>query len=556
MAQSYTIGHYLVDRLAELGVRHVFGVPGDFNLAFLDRIVEHPDLAWVGNVNELNAGYAADGYARLNGIAALVTTFGVGELSAVNATAGSYAEHVPVLHICGGPTVDAQRARRSLHHSLGDGDFEHFLRIQREITCAQASLTPANATREIDRVLREVLEQRRPGYLLLPADVAQVPSYPPAAPIPSPHNASSPGALAAFREAAAALLDGKRPTVLADLLVHRFGAVDALAKLLDAGSLPHATLLWGKSIVDELDPNFLGIYIGANSEPRVRESVEEAEALILAGVQFTDLTSGFFTHRVDSAKTVEVSPHESTVTGELFAPLEMRDALGVLAELIADQAVPSPPRSAPVPARPEPKAEAEGQLTQASMWDLLTHAVTPGNIVIAEAGTSFFGLSTHPLPAGVTFIGQPLWASIGYTLPAALGAGLACPDRRVVLLIGDGSAQLTAQELSVIARHGLKPVIVVVDNDGYTVERAIHGADQHYNDIDRWDYAKLLAAFEPAAEALTFRVDTAEGLRAAIDQAGAAQDRLVLIEAVVAKMDMPPLLKKLGENISQANSKQ
>ncbi|MGL6236396.1 MAG: alpha-keto acid decarboxylase family protein [Segniliparus sp.] len=553
MAKSYTIGHYLVDRLAELGVRHVFGVPGDFNLAFLDRIVEHPDLAWVGNVNELNAGYAADGYARLNGIAALVTTFGVGELSAVNATAGSYAEHVPVLHICGGPTVDAQRARRSLHHSLGDGDFEHFLRIQREITCAQASLTPANATREIDRVLREVLEQRRPGYLLLPADVAQVPSYPPAAPIPSSNDASSPGALAAFREAAAALLDGKRPTVLADLLVHRFGATDALAKLLDAGALPHATLLWGKSIVDELDPNFLGIYIGANSEPRVREGVEEAEALILAGVQFTDLISGFFTHRVDPAKTVDIAPHESTVAGELFAPLEMRDALGALAELIADRERPPAPQARPAAKPPEP-ADAE-PLAQASMWDLLAHAVTPGNIVIAEAGTSFFGLATHPLPAGVTFIGQPLWASIGYTLPAALGAGLACPDRRVVLLIGDGSAQLTAQELSVVLRHGLNPVVVVVDNDGYTVERAIHGAEQHYNDIDHWDYAKLLSAFEPTTDPLALRVDTVGGLRAAIEKAGAAQDRLVLIEAVVAKMDMPPLLKKVGEHISEANAR-
>ncbi|EFV13491.1 alpha-keto acid decarboxylase family protein [Segniliparus rugosus] len=553
MTQPYTIGHYLVDRLAELGVRHVFGVPGDFNLMFLDRIVEHPGLAWVGNVNELNAGYAADGYARLNGIAALVTTFGVGELSAVNATAGSYAEHVPVVHICGAPTVDAQRARRSLHHSLGDGDFEHFLRIQREITCAQASLTPANATREIDRVLREVLEQRRPGYLLLPSDVAQVPSYPPAAPIPSPHDASSPGALAAFREAAAELLDGKRPTVLADLLVHRFRAVDALAKLLDAGELPHATLLWGKSLVNELDPNFLGIYIGANSEPHVRQSVEEAEALILAGVQFTDLISGFFTQRVEPAKTIDIAPHEATVAGELFAPLEMRDALDALTELISGRERPPVPQPEPAPA-PAPPAAGDA-LTQASMWDLLADAVTPGNIVIAEAGTSFFGLATHPLPAGVTFIGQPLWASIGYTLPAALGAGLACPDRRVVLLIGDGSAQLTAQELSVIARHGLNPVIVVVDNDGYTVERAIHGADASYNDIDHWDYAKLLSAFEPAAEPLAFRVGTVGGLRAAIEEAGAAKDRLVLIEAEVAKMDMPPLLRKLGEHMSEANAR-
>ena len=123
---TYTVGDYLLDRLAELGVTEVFGVPGDFNLEFLDHVVAHPRVRWVGNANELNAGYAADGYGRLRGMSALITTFGVGELSAANAIAGSYAEHVPVVHIVGAPAKDAQGARRVVHHSLGDGDFEHF----------------------------------------------------------------------------------------------------------------------------------------------------------------------------------------------------------------------------------------------------------------------------------------------------------------------------------------------------------------------------------------------------------------------------------------------
>lgn len=161
----YTVGDYLLDRLAELGVSEIFGVPGDYNLQFLDHIVAHPTIRWVGSANELNAGYAADGYGRLRGMSAVVTTFGVGELSVTNAIAGSYAEHVPVVHIVGGPTKDAQGTRRALHHSLGDGDFEHFLRISREITCAQANLMPATAGREIDRVLSEVREQKRPGYI-------------------------------------------------------------------------------------------------------------------------------------------------------------------------------------------------------------------------------------------------------------------------------------------------------------------------------------------------------------------------------------------------------
>ena len=139
---SYTVGDYLLDRLAELGVTEVFGVPGDFNLQFLDHIVAHDRVRWVGDANELNAGYAADGYGRMRGMAALCTTFGVGELSAINAITGSYAEHVPVVHIVGAPALATQAQRRPIHHSLGDGEFGHFMAMHTAITCARAALTP------------------------------------------------------------------------------------------------------------------------------------------------------------------------------------------------------------------------------------------------------------------------------------------------------------------------------------------------------------------------------------------------------------------------------
>ena len=155
----YTVGDYLADRLAEVGVDHVFGVPGDYTLALLDHIVEHAGLSWTGCTNELNAGYAADGYARLRGIGALITTFGVGELSAINALAGSFAEHVPVVHIVGSPATGTQAAHRVVHHSLGDGVFSHFIEMHEPITCCRAALTADNAGTEIDRVLATVLQR-------------------------------------------------------------------------------------------------------------------------------------------------------------------------------------------------------------------------------------------------------------------------------------------------------------------------------------------------------------------------------------------------------------
>ena len=260
----------------------------------------------------------------------MVTTFGVGELSATNTIAGSYAEHVPVVHIVGGPSKDAQGTRRALHHSLGDGDFEHFFRISREITCAQANLMPATATREIDRVLSEVREQRRPGYLLLPTDVARFETEPPTAPLPRYTGGTSPRALALFIEAATELIADHQLTVLADLLVHRLNAVDKLEALLAADVVPHATLMWGKSLVDESAPTFLGIYAGAASAEPVRRAIEEAPALVTAGVVFTDMVSGFFSQRIDPAKTIDVGPQQSTVGIQVFAPLEMEAALEAL----------------------------------------------------------------------------------------------------------------------------------------------------------------------------------------------------------------------------------
>jgi alpha-keto-acid decarboxylase len=545
----YTVGDYLLDRLAELGVTEVFGVPGDYNLAFLDHIVAHPKLRWVGNANELNAGYAADGYGRLRGLSAVVTTFGVGELSAANAIAGSYAEHVPVVHIVGGPSKDAQATRRALHHSLGDGDFEHFYRISREITCAQANLMPATAGREIDRVLSEVREQKRPGYILMSTDVARFPTEPPVAPLPRYTGGTSPRALSLFTEAAATLIGDHQLTVLADLLVHRLQAVGELESLLTADVVPHATLVWGKSLLDESSPNFLGIYAGTASAERVRTAIEQAPVLVTAGVVFTDMVSGFFSQRIDPNRTIDIGQYQSSVADKVFAPLDMGAALTALAAILTERGINSPAVAPPPAEPPAPTPAVDEPLTQQVLWDRLCSALTPGNVVLADQGTSFFGMADHRLPQGVTFIGQPLWGSIGYTLPAAFGAAVAHPDRRTVLLIGDGAAQLTAQELGSFSREGLSPVIVVVNNDGYTVERAIHGETAPYNDIVAWRWTDLphtLGVVNP----LVFRAQTYGELDDALTAAAEHKDRMVFVEVVLPRLEIPYLLGQLVGSMS------
>ncbi len=556
---NYTISDYLLDRLAELGVGSVFGVPGDYTLSLLDHVVAHPSLEWVGCANELNAGYAADGYGRMRGAAALMTTFGVGELSAINAVAGSFAEHVAVVHIVGAPSSGTQAAGRIVHHSLGDGIFTQFLEMHDKITCARAAISPETACSEIDRVLTAVRSHHLPGYLLLPADVGEQPAEPAGRPLSPPRTVTDPNALGAFATAAAKLLadaetlEGVR--VLGGLLTHRLGATGRLAELVSAGSLAYATSLWGKSLLDESNPNYLGIYAGSASDEDVRTTIEQADVLIVAGVQFTDLNSGFFTQELPRERTIELGASTASVGWTRFEPVSLPDALHQLTELVAGRShAANPPirrRSVTTSGSSVPPLEGTAPLTQETLWRLVPEHLRPGDIVLADQGTSFYGAGGHRLPSGVTFLGQPLWASIGYSLPAMLGAGLAEPTRRTVLLIGDGAGQMTVQELSTIARHRLNAVVVVVDNDGYTVERAIHGPDQPYNDIAHWDWTKLPAAFSATTPVAAFRATTPAEFDAAWSGSGPG---LTVIQAVVPKMDVPELLQAIAHSASKANA--
>lgn len=261
MQTPYSVADYLLDRLAGCGIDHLFGVPGDYNLQFLDHVIEHSSVRWVGCANELNAAYAADGYARVVGAGALLTTFGVGELSAINGIAGSYAEYVPVLHIVGAPCRSAQRRGELMHHTLGDGDFQHFYRMQQSVTVASAVLDEQNACYEIDRVLQAMLTERRPGYLMLPADVAKQPATPPSDILIVPLSEPESSVAAAFRyHAREQLLDSSRVSLLADFLALRFGLQPVLQRWMTETPMAHATLLMGKGLFDERHPAFVGTY--------------------------------------------------------------------------------------------------------------------------------------------------------------------------------------------------------------------------------------------------------------------------------------------------------
>ncbi|WP_331769422.1 thiamine pyrophosphate-binding protein (plasmid) [Embleya sp. NBC_00888] len=537
-----TIAARLITRLRELGIEHLFGVPADYNLAFLDRVYAS-ELAFLGTCNELGAAYAADGYARLRGAGALLTTFGVGELSAINGIGGSYAESVPVVQIVGAPSTRAVDAGLPMHHTMADGDFGRFERMHAEVTCDRVTLTAANAAAEMDRVLRACWTHKRPVRVALPRDLVDHPAPPPEEPL-LPDAFPPPDPLTqAFRAQAAALLaHASRPAVLADHLVERHGAHEALAELIAAGPLPAAAMNMGKGVVDESAPTFAGMYAGAGSAPVTRALVEDADCLIAVGVLISDGNSGGFTHRFPAGRTIDVGPYASRIGDTEFPDLPMTDALAVLTDIATSRVRGKLPQ---IPARATRISEPHEPLTQAALWDRFAAYIRPGDVVVAEQGTSFFGILDTRMPAGVTVVGQVLWSSIGYTLPAALGTCVAAPHRRTLLAIGDGSLQFTAQELGTLARAGAAPVVLVVNNGGYTIERAIHPTNAPYNDVAAWRYTDLPAAFG-ADQALTARVGTAAELDAALDLVDRNPGRLVLIEAVVAPEDYPGRLAAIA----------
>jgi alpha-keto-acid decarboxylase len=556
---------YLLDRLAGAGVDRLFGVPGDFTLAMLDDVDEHPTIAWVGCANELGAGYAADGYARIRGLGAVCTTFGVGELSAINAIAGAYAEHVPVIHIVGSPATATQAAGRATHHTLGDGDFGHFARMTAEVTHAQAVLTVENAAAEIDRVIAEALTERRPGYILIPADVAKAPLPAPVRPLTIGSEVSDGEALAALRAAVETVIgDASSVSLLAGILVQRMGSEEALHEVLSLG-IPHAVSLWGRRVIDETSPHYVGPYIGAVSSPDVRSAIEDADVLISVGVQFTDLMSAFFSHHLPET-TIEINPRSVRIGEDVFASVAMDDALAVVGEVLAGSAlVGAAGFAAAIDDAPDlgdgaidaPSAEpaADAPLDQAGLWDAVAAQLRSGDVVIADQGTSFYGMGTHRMAAGTTFLGQPLWAAIGYTMPALLGAALAAPGRRPVVLIGDGAAQLTIAELGTLVRNRIPAVVVVVNNGGYTIERAIHGLTADYNDIAPWNWTALVGALDRDGFTNAVTARTPAEVTAAFVDHDARAGGLTLIEAVVPPLDVPPLLSALAEAASGANAR-
>ena len=543
--KSTTVIEHVLSRLKDLGINKVFGVAGDFAFPIEDAIVGFPGIDWVGCCNELNASYAADGYARIHGIAALNTTYGVGELSAINGIAGAYAEHVPVFHLVGMPNLPAQAAHGLVHHTLGNGEFDFFHKMAEKVVCASAIITPQNAAYETERLIAEALYHCRPVYMAFPTDVANQPVVSSATPLDPPK--SDPESLEkAVSTIISALSAAKTGCILPGVLASRAGLQDAVQAFVDASGFPFATMLMDKSTLEEQQSAYIGMYDGKLMDEAVREYVESCDAVVLIGAIMTDFSTGAFTAHLEPEKTIDIRHHRTQVGMKVYPNVEMKDVLAELARRVAKRSR----RPSIQPSSLGPIIGAGNDpITADALYSRWGAFIKPNDILFTETGTSGFGLAFAFLPKGAKFYNQTLWGAIGYATPAAFGAAVAAPERRVVLITGEGSHQLTAQEISQFGRRALKPIVFVLNNSGYLIERLLcTDPNVEYNDLAQWHYADLPKALG-CDDWFTARVSTCGEFDQALTTASEG-NRGVYIEVVTDKYAAPPIALAFHESVN------
>lgn len=538
-----TIGDYLLKKLQNYGIDYIFGIPGDYVVQFFDMIEQSP-IQHIGTTREETAGFAADAYARTNGMGAACVTYGVGGLSMINAVTAAYAEKSPLVVISGGPGINERTEDALLHHT--GKDFSTQQRIYEEITVASALLDePFTAFNEIDRVLDAVYWHKRPGYIELPRDMVSIHGAVHQRPSTN-ERFSDPEILdAALGNAIAFINQSENPVILAGVELHRFGFRDKLLRLAEEKQIPVVTTLLGKSVMPEAHPLYLGIYGGAMGRTEITTLVETSDCLIILGAFMTDVNLGIYTANLARSRSIYASLDKITVCYSTYEDVMFEDFLD---GLCAPQLV----------KRPEANLEwvlevsesfvmvPDQTLTVQRLFQHLNQFLHNDLTVIPDVGDSLWGAADLRLPEQTDFISLAYYTSMGFAIPAAIGAQLGKPNSRPLVIVGDGAFQMTGTELSTTIRYGLNPIILILNNQGYGTMRPL--VEGSFNNIENWDYT-LVPELLCAGRA--FAVRTEGEFDTAMKDALADTQHFVLIEARLDKLDTSPALSRLAEQVSK-----
>ena len=538
-----TIGSYLIQRLQDYGIEHVFGIPGDFVLQFYVMLSQSP-IQVVGTTREDNAGYAADAYARVHGMGAVCVTYSVGGLSMCNSIAGAYAEKSPVIVISGAPGVDERRSDPLLHHRVGD--FNTQREVFEKITVANTSLDdPLTAFREIDRCFAAAERYKRPVYIELPRDRVQTECPYPYEP-KEERLKSDKNALAEALEEASQLINScQKPVIIAGVEMHRFGLGDEVVKLAEKHRIPMCATLLGKSVVSEKHPLYLGIYEGAMCREQICKYVEDSDCMILLGTFMTDIDLGIYTANIDPGKCIYVTSESLQIRHHHFHDVLLADFVKGLVR--ADLHPPRralPPRSRAVeqvlPLQPD------AIITTSRLFSRINALLDENMVVVADVGDCLFGAAELAIYRDTEFLSPAYYTSMGFAIPASVGAQFGNRKLRPIVLVGDGAFQMTCLELSTAVRHGFNPIVLVLNNKGYGTERFL--AEGPFNDILNWEYHRLP---DLLGGGWGFEVHTEGDLDQALRAAIANKDTFSLLNIHLSPTDISPALSRLAKNLSK-----
>lgn len=541
--QTQTIGRYLIERLQHYGVRDVFGIPGDFVLHFYGMLEESP-IRVVGCTREDNAGYAADAYARVNGLGAVCVTYCVGGLSLCNSIAGAFAEKSPVVVISGAPGIAERQNDPLLHHRVRD--FTTQRDVFEKITIAGASLDdPLTAFREIDRCLEAAVRYKRPVYLEIPRDRVDAPALYPHEPLVTRLQSNADALSASLAEATEKIQNARQPVIIAGVEIHRFGLREHVLKLAEANNIPMCATLLGKSVVSEKHPLYLGVYEGAMGRQSVTEYVESSDCVILLGTFMTDINLGIYTARLDAGKCIYATSEQLRIGHHHFHDVLLKDFVGKLAK-----AKLKPKSKSSLPQRKERVAGTyrdDDPVTIAALFDHINKTLDDEMVVVADVGDSLFGSSDLTIHKHTEFVSPAYYTSMGFAIPAAVGVQTANSKLRPIVLVGDGAFQMTCLELSTAVRYRFNPIVVVLNNKGYTTERFLQ--DGPFNDILNWNYHRLP---DLLGEGWGFEVNTVGELHQSMKAALANEDTFTLLNVHLRPDDISPALERLARRLSKS----
>ncbi|PCD68892.1 alpha-keto acid decarboxylase family protein [Rhizobium phaseoli] len=543
MGDTYTVGQYLVDRLRQLGLGHLFSVAGDYSIEWVNSYVEKSDIQVIEEVNELNAGYAADGYARLKGIGALCVTYSAGSLCATNAIAGSYVEKVPVVLINGAPSIQKtlrfEQTGYSSHHFISGRETDR--QVFEYITAATVRIdSPHLAPMLIDYALTQCITAGRPVYIELLEDMVDLECARPSTSLKAAPDISDEDSLnQSIAQISDKLQNATKPLIWIGVEIDRFGLHDQAERLIRDLKIPYVTELLSKAILSEDDVQFAGVFDGKSSSPYVESLVKDSDFVLALGVWLTDIND--LGWPIDLDKTAFAS-WDTVKYGTIF---NSQVSLADLVNGLIDKRLTCKAQSLPAKtARQAPIVDPAGEITYQGFYDFIQQQIDGNTIVGADASLNYFGSLLLEVGARRGFIVQSSYSAIGYIGPAATGVSLAKQAKqRLLVFAGDGGFQMTAQCLSTQTRFNLNPIIFVMDNGIYGVEQwladasVFHGNTPFYNSciLHRWNYSKLAEVFGCRG----WKVDTYGELQDAINAAKENLNSPSIIQVVVPQRSIP-----------------